>query len=102
MRLLRRLEAAGARNPVTQHAVFDDDGTFVARLDVATPERLHGFEYDSDRWHNPRHWARDEPRYARLHALGWRVDAVCKLDLLPSSTRLADLVAAARGATTAA
>jgi hypothetical protein len=94
MRLLRRLLGLGATDVVTQHEVCDEGGRFVARLDVALPERRHGFEYDSDRWHNPRRWLRDEPRYARLAALGWRIDPVCKLDLLASSTRIADLVAA--------
>ena len=91
MRLLRRLQDLGL-SPVTQHVVLDDDGSFVARVDVAVVERRVAFEYDSDRWHNPPRWVRDEPRYARLAALGWCVNPVCKLDLLPSSTRLADLV----------
>lgn len=95
VRLLRRLEIAGAVGLVTQHEVHDESGAFVARLDVAVPDRLHGFEYDSDLHHNPRRWGRDEPRYDRLKALGWRVDPVCKLDLLPSSTRLAELLSAA-------
>lgn len=90
-RLLRRLDVLGAA-ATTQYEVVDERGLFVARLDVAIPERRHGFEYDSDRWHNPRHWARDEPRYARLAALGWRIDPVCKLDLLPSSSRLEELL----------
>lgn len=93
MRVVRRLDELGAE-PVTQFEVYDDAGLFVARLDLALPERKQGFEYDSDRWHNPRHWAKDESRYARLRALGWKVDPVCKVDLLPSSTRLADLLAA--------
>lgn len=93
MRLVRRLDSLGAIVE-TQHEVFDGDGVFVARLDAAIPERKIGLEYDSDRFHNPRHWARDEPRYARLKALGWSVHDVSKLDLLPSSTRLADLIAA--------
>lgn len=70
----------------------DEAGCFVARLDLAVPSRRQGFEYDSDRFHTPRRWARDEARYARLRALGWRVDAVSKIDLLPSSTRLAEIV----------
>lgn len=93
-RFVRMLLGLGADGVRTQHEVGDDEGRFVARLDVAIPGRRHGFEYDSDRWHNPRHWARDEARYARLRAIGWRVDPVCKLDLLPSSTRLAELLAA--------
>ena len=91
MRLLRRLRDLGALDVVSQHEIHDADG-FIARVDVAIIERQHAFEYDSDRYHNPRRWVRDEARYARLRAAGWRVDPVCKLDLLPSSTRLANLV----------
>ena len=93
MRLLRRLGDLGAVDVVTQHEIHDDDG-FIGRVDVAVLERKQAFEYDSDRYHNPRWWARDEPRYARLRAAGWRADPVCKLDLLPSSTRLAQLLQA--------
>jgi hypothetical protein len=91
MRLLRRLQDLGLA-PVTQHTVLDVDGSFVARLDVAVPEVRTAFEYDSDRFHNPRHWSHDEHRVARVTALGWTVHGVSKVDLLPSSTRLADLV----------
>ena len=91
MRLLRRLRDLGLA-PVTQHEVHDEVG-FVARVDVAVPELLVAFEYDSDRFHNPRHWSHDEGRKARLDALGWTLHDVAKVDLLPSSTRLADLVA---------
>ena len=92
MRLLRRLGDLGVVGLVTQHEIHDDSG-FIGRVDVAIVERRHAFEYDSDRFHNPRRWVRDEPRYERLRAAGWRVDPVCKLDLLPSSTRLAQLLA---------
>jgi hypothetical protein len=91
-RLLRRLDVLGASGIVTQHEVLDEAGRFVARLDIAIPSLLLGFEYDSDRWHNPRHWTKDEARYARLRALGWTIHPVCKLDLLPSSTRLGELL----------
>lgn len=93
VRLLRRLDAIGVVGAVTQHEVRDEDGTFVARLDVAIPSARIGLEYDSDRWHNPRRWDHDERRVARLRALGWTIHPVCKLDLLPSSSRLAELFA---------
>lgn len=93
-RLLRRLAALGLHDAVPQCEVFDEAGRFVARLDVGVPTVRFGFEYDSDRWHSPRRWAHDEARYARLGALGWRVEPVAKPDLLPSSTRLAELVSA--------
>lgn len=94
MRLLRLLAGLGVTRLVSQHRVFDESGAFVARLDLADPQRRHGFEYDGVETHNPRRWARDELRYARLQALGWRVDTVTKLDLLPGEPRLRDIVAA--------
>jgi hypothetical protein len=94
VRFLRRLREEGARGVVTQHEVFDDDGAFVARVDAAVPERKHAFEYSSDLFHNPRHIDLDEARRERLVALGWRVDEVSKRDLLPSSTRIGELLAA--------
>jgi hypothetical protein len=95
LRLLRRLADLGLVGVVTQHEVRDELGGLIGRLDAAVPALRQGFEYDSDRWHNPRRWDRDERRYERFKTAGWRVDPLCKLDLLPSSTRLADLVASA-------
>ncbi|CAN5499162.1 type IV toxin-antitoxin system AbiEi family antitoxin domain-containing protein [soil metagenome] len=93
VRFLRRLAEWGCAGAVTQHEVRDLDGRFVARLDVALPEQCHGFEYDSDRYHNPRRWEADEARHARLRALGWRIDHVSKRDLLPSAGRIPALLA---------
>jgi hypothetical protein len=52
--------------------------------------RRAGLEYDSDRFHNPRHWARDEARQLCYAAVGWDVRRVGKNDLLPSVTWLDD------------
>jgi hypothetical protein len=98
VRFLRRLRDEGAVGIVTQYEVFDDDGAFVARVDAAVPERRHAFEYNSDLHHNPRHVEHDERRRQRLIALGWRVDEVSKRDLLPSDTRIRDLLAATAAA----
>lgn len=92
VRLLRLLVGWGFPTPETQVEVCDGSGRFVARLDLGWPGRRTGIEYDSVRWHGPRHWARDEPRYARLHALGWRVDTATKADLVPGERRLPDLL----------
>lgn len=92
VRLLRLLVGWGFPTPETQVEVRDGSGRLVARIDLGWPERRIGLEYDSVRWHNPRHWARDEPRYARLQALGWRVDSATKADLVPGERRLPDLV----------
>lgn len=97
-RFLRRLIEWGATGVVTQFEINDVDGRFVARVDVAIPVWKQAFEYDSDRFHGARRYAADELRDARIRALGWHVDHVSKRDLLPSGTRLRDLlvVAAAR------
>ena len=88
VRLLRLCATEGITGLVCQHEVFDDDGGFVARLDVAQPEWRRALEYDGVEAHNPRRWDRDEPRYARLRALGWEVEPVTKVDLLPGERRL--------------
>lgn len=95
-RLLRRLLEWGADDIETQFELFDADGDFIARFDVAHPSIKQAWEYDSDRWHNPRRFAYDEARHARAAALGWRVDHVSRIDLLPTATRVPTLLAAAR------
>lgn len=95
-RFIRRLLEWGADDIETQFELFDVDGTFVARFDVAQPSIKQAWEYDSDRWHNPRRYEPDELRHARAVALGWRVDHVSRIDLLPSATRIPTLLAAAR------
>jgi hypothetical protein len=88
MRLVRLLLAWGFEGVVRQCEVRDTDGTFVARLDLAWPERRIGLEYDSPRWHSDRHWVRDEARDQRLGAMGWRIEHAGPPDLRPGSTRL--------------
>lgn len=92
MRALRMLVDLGVPELVTQYEVFDEDGAFVARLDLAAPRLKAAVEYDGVQAHNPRAWARDEPRYQRLRALGWDVDGITKFDLLPGRPRLPELV----------
>lgn len=92
MRLVRQLGELGVDDVVLQHEVYDVDGTFVARLDLAWPERRKALEYDGVDAHGPRAWGRDEPRYARLKALGWDVESVTKYDLLPGEPRLPRLI----------
>lgn len=94
VRLLRLLQGLGVVDLVTQHEVHDQQGRFVARLDLACPSLRRGFEYDGVRHHGPRAWARDERRYAVLRETGWIVHDVSKLDLLPGEPRLRNLVRA--------
>jgi hypothetical protein len=94
-RFIRRLLDWGASDIETQYEVFDGDGGFVARFDVAHPSIKQAWEYDSDRWHNPRRYDADEHRHERAVALGWHVDHVSRIDLLPSATRIPTLLAVA-------
>ena len=51
LRALRLLTELGVEGLVAQYEVVDDAGRFVARLDLAAPDRLLGFEYDGVRFH---------------------------------------------------
>jgi hypothetical protein len=90
IRLVRRLLEWGFDRPATQAIVTDDVGQFVARLDVAWVDRRVGLEYDSLRFHDPRRFQHHEARYRALQALGWRVRAVEKGDILPGELELRD------------
>lgn len=91
-RLFRRLVRAGLPPPMTQVEVYDD-GRFVARLDVAWPERRLGVELDGFRWHAaPRAFERDRLRRNRLVSLGWTVFQATPADLVADGSRVADLV----------
>lgn len=83
--VIRRIVASGLPAPVTQHVVRDHSGAFVARLDLAWPERLVAREYDSDRHHTAIRAEADELRRQRIEALGWRLDVITRLDLHPSA-----------------
>jgi hypothetical protein len=87
MRLVRRIIAWGFPAPVRQYEIYDH-GRFVARPDLAWPERRRGLEYDSERWHNPRRRDSDAARLERVRALGWLIEAVDGFDMRPSANRL--------------
>jgi very-short-patch-repair endonuclease len=68
------LIAAGCPAPVCQHEVLDGRGTFVARLDLAYPERKLAIEYEGDHHRSRERLSRrDLHRINRLRALGWTV-----------------------------
>jgi hypothetical protein len=94
MRLLRHVHSWGIEPPALQIELREADGAFIGRVDAGWPAWRVGLEYDSDRYHNPRAWSRDESRQVRYQAIGWKVHRVSKHDLLPSSTRLRDALRA--------
>lgn len=72
-RLRVTLVQAGLPTPVPQHVVRTEDGTFVARVDLAWPRLRLAVEYDG-RWHaDPEQLARDRRRLNALVAAGWTV-----------------------------
>lgn len=81
--VIRRILGHGLPVPETQFVVLDDAGEFVARVDLAWPDRRVLREYDSDRFHPPTQVEADELRRQRLEALGWSVDVITRGHLLP-------------------
>ena len=79
-RLRLLLVRGGLPTPVAQFVVRDG-GRFVARVDLAWPDRRLAVEYDGV-WHGERgQFARDRDRLNRLLAAGWRVVFVTARDL---------------------
>ncbi|CAN5521344.1 hypothetical protein BH20ACT23_BH20ACT23_30750 [soil metagenome] len=69
------------------------DGTFVACLDVAWPEKKIGIEVDSRRWHmGHAFWERDSARYAELVSHDWRILPVTSGQLRYRGTDFAEQV----------
>ncbi|MCP3857442.1 MAG: hypothetical protein GY745_19050 [Actinomycetia bacterium] len=80
-KVVRLLSTAGLPVPDVEHEVFDE-GAFVARLDLAWPNRLVALELDSVRWHlNRQSFERDPRRRNRLTALGWTVLVITWADV---------------------
>jgi hypothetical protein len=63
---------AGLPAPVLQHEVYDGD-EFVARIDLAYPNRLLGIELDGRRHLTDQAFERDPVRRNRLVGLGWTI-----------------------------
>ena len=102
MRLLRLIKEHGLPEPERQVVIRDADGRAVGRIDLGWRHQRVGFEYDSDRHHNPRHWTRDEARQAVYTAAGWEVHRVDKHHLRAGDDHLRRLLDGLRILTPAA
>ena len=72
-RLRVRLVLAGVPAPVSQYVIRDADGGFLARVDLAWPDRRVGLEYDGI-WHADAVQLRaDRRRLNRLTAAAWTI-----------------------------
>lgn len=68
------LSDAGLPEPAYELEVSDDDGRFIARVDLAYPLQRVAIELDSERWHFNRESFRADPRRKNNLALaGWTV-----------------------------
>jgi hypothetical protein len=94
MRLARRLQQWGCPPLERQVKIRDARGKVIARGDLGISILRWLFEYDGEKAHGPRHWAKDDARDAAVEALGGKVFRFTRHDLLPSSTRLRDEVLA--------
>lgn len=70
---IRILRLDGLPAPITQHVVTDEDGEFIARVDMAWPDERVIREYDSFQWHGVDKIESDERRRQTLERLGWAV-----------------------------
>ena len=75
------LVLGGLPVPAVQHEVRDDQGRFVARVDLAYVQARVAVEYDGDHHRDRAQWRRDLGRRERLEAMGWRVVVVVAADL---------------------
>ena len=71
-RLRARLALAGLRPPAVQYEIYDGAGRFVARVDLAWPQRRVAVEYDG-LWHvgSVGQMHSDRRRLSALGGLGW-------------------------------
>ena len=78
---LRVLLALAGLPAVPQHTVRDAAGNFVARVDLAYPDRRIAIEYDGA-WHGEKgQLSKDRRRHNRLVAAGWTVLYVTAADM---------------------
>jgi very-short-patch-repair endonuclease len=73
VKLFALIRGAGFPLPEQQFEIWHNGG-FIARADLAYPERKLIIEADSYRWHSdPEDWRRDQVRHNLLSALGWTI-----------------------------
>jgi hypothetical protein len=87
-RLRLVLVGAGLPMPTLQHLVNDHAGLFIARLDLAYPERRLGVEYDGGGHWDPRAIKKDLLRQNALRAGGWSLLRFTDDDVLRHPARL--------------
>ena len=87
------LVLAGLPEPVVNHIVRDDLGSWLFRLDMAYPEIKVAIEYDG-RQHaeNRAQWVKDVGRREWFDGQGWRIVTVLSDDLYVRPDRTLDRI----------
>ncbi|WP_348788374.1 hypothetical protein [Leifsonia sp. NPDC080035] len=81
-RLRLLIADAGLPEPVLNHNILDPGGAFIARVDLAYPERRVALEYEGDIHRvDRRTWMNDISRRERVEDLGWRMIRITADDL---------------------
>jgi hypothetical protein len=94
-RLRLLLALAGLPTPEVNAEVFDDEGEFLARLDLAFREVKIAIEYDGGHHADPAQWEADVARRQRLEDLGWRIIIVTNKQLFQRPAHILQVVARA-------
>ena len=100
---LHHLVAAGLPRPAAAFRVHDDQGRFVAEVDLAYPQIRLAIEIDGFRWHSsPARKRADEQRQNRLVLTGWTVLRFSATEVRTHPERLVEVVRAALASAPAA
>lgn len=91
---------AGVPEPVLDFDVIDDDGTFLACVDMAYPHARVAVEAEGTHHASVGQWQSDIDRYARLESAGWRVVRVTSRMVFVTPSVLVERVRAALAHTT--
>jgi very-short-patch-repair endonuclease len=94
-RLRLAIVFGGLPEPVVQYAVRTPQGRFVARLDLAYPEKRVGLEYDGDHHRDRETFRADAVRLNRLRLLDWSVLRFTADDVLRNPDRMLAQIRAA-------
>ena len=87
---------AGLGTPAAQFEVFDEEGRFVARLDLAYEKDLIALEYDGEFHASQERRDRDAARRTRLRSLGWFIVELTSVDLRHPTLMLDKVTSAMR------
>ena len=85
----------GLPRPVTQYEIFDGNGLFVARVDLAYPGSRVAIEFEGDHHRGLGVFAHDLRRMNALRMLGWTVLRFSATDVFGQPGQIVDQVRAA-------